>query len=586
MPISIVRLLKIILNIHVLTREEQALFDAIDAKNPFAVREILGANPTINLAVKNSYNRHPLDLAASHDQFEIARLLIEHGASVNSTTKAAGPFHRSVGRPHLSMIVFLLEMGAEINARNEIGRTPFNLAASNNLETCILLMKNGASIDTMDISGDGPLFHAIKSNCLDVVALLVKHTSLREKQLKEAFTLAVSNMHLEMALFLANLLTISLYDMQKLFGWTRLHAAVYNGGFEAVRLCLTTDPALINATEKTESTPLHYAAKLGHAHLIELLLNSGATAGLRNHNRQNSLHLAAQNGHLDIVLLLSGHVDINASGPKGRTPLHLAAQNGHVSVIEALLSMNTHIDKLDNYQDSPLHLAALHGHRDAFELLRARGANTGPHEYCNLIHRVVLRGHNEMAMLLMETPASCEMSTWHWRSLLHIAVLMGQNDLAELLLKRGVDANDANWNRNLLLRISATNGCCAVIRALFSAGGLDVNASDDNGQTLLHYAASNGHVMTVATLCALGANMRARDRSGRTPFLLAARNGHVDVITFYFGAGLRPVPWMVAFRSAVRRMNPSAFAHVSAAWRSRIVHSTQETDPFLTKVES
>lgn len=57
------------------------------------------------------------------------------------------------------------------------------------------------------------------------------------------------------------------------------------------------------------------------------------------------LHLAAQDGHTDVVSLLLEHsADVNAHAKNGLTPMHLAAQEDGVPTAEILVQYRADID--------------------------------------------------------------------------------------------------------------------------------------------------------------------------------------------------------------------------------------------------
>lgn len=72
---------------------------------------------------------------------------------------------------------------------------------------------------------------------------------------------------------------------------------------------------------------------------MALLLAHGAEPGLRNVRGESPLDLAAQYGRLDSVALLAGaqaHALSRLATPQ-HSPLHLAARNGHRQVVRLLL---------------------------------------------------------------------------------------------------------------------------------------------------------------------------------------------------------------------------------------------------------
>ncbi|CAN8027371.1 unnamed protein product, partial [Ixodes persulcatus] len=88
-----------------------------------------------------------------------------------------------------------------------------------------------------------------------------------------------------------------------------------------------------------QETALHFAAQYGHADAVALLLSHGAEPGLRNVRGESPLDLAAQYGRLESVSLLAGAQahSLQRLATPHHSPLHLAARNGHRQVVRLLL---------------------------------------------------------------------------------------------------------------------------------------------------------------------------------------------------------------------------------------------------------
>jgi len=71
---------------------------------------------------------------------------------------------------------------------------------------------------------------------------------------------------------------------------------------------------------------------------------------------------AAQGWRAQIEDLVRNGVDVNTGDYDSRTALHLAASEGHVDVVESLLALNSNVNATDRMGFSPLVDACRHGH--------------------------------------------------------------------------------------------------------------------------------------------------------------------------------------------------------------------------------
>ena len=85
-------------------------------------------------------------------------------------------------------------------------------------------------------------------------------------------------------------------------------------------------------------TCLHIAAQNGYLEIARLLLEDGADKDAAMTNGLTCLHIAAQNGYLEIVrLLLEVGADKDAETTDGWTCWHVGSQNGHLEILRLLL---------------------------------------------------------------------------------------------------------------------------------------------------------------------------------------------------------------------------------------------------------
>ena len=82
-----------------------------------------------------------------------------------------------------------------------------------------------------------------------------------------------------------------------------------------------------------------------------------------------------QGGGMGVLLeLLRRGADPGVKGMLGNAGLHMAAQDGHTEVVKALLDHGARVDATNDVGQTPLHRAAALGHVDTAKLLMDRGA--------------------------------------------------------------------------------------------------------------------------------------------------------------------------------------------------------------------
>ena len=107
---------------------------------------------------------------------EIARLLIDSGADINSVSKnkfTATPLQGSVVNKSIEVGRLLLARGANVNPRNDDGGNPLHEAAGDGqIEFAKLLLDHGANINAKDDKGNTPLAIALEYKQTEMAKLL------------------------------------------------------------------------------------------------------------------------------------------------------------------------------------------------------------------------------------------------------------------------------------------------------------------------------------------------------------------------------------------------------------------------------
>lgn len=88
------------------------------------------------------------------------------------------------------------------------------------------------------------------------------------------------------------------------------------------------------------------------------------------------LETSSQNPIKKISSLISRGAQIDCCDEFGKTPLHLAAQNGNVDIVETLIRFEADSNKADNSGLTPIMIATREGHLEVVEKLLEFGADT------------------------------------------------------------------------------------------------------------------------------------------------------------------------------------------------------------------
>ena len=158
-------------------------------------------------------------------------------------------------------------------------------------------------------------------------------------------------------------------------------------------------------------------------------------------------------------------------GRYGRTQLHFCAKNGFTTSVKRLLSIrNINVNMKDDWTGwTPLNWAAL-------------------------------KGHVEIARLLLQNGAEVNVRDSLDRTPLHYAALFGHVDILHLLVENGADLEAQNNPGERALHIAARYCNLPIIQELISRYHVDINARENDGRTALMLARARNHSTVIAFL--------------------------------------------------------------------------------------
>ncbi|XP_046371744.2 uncharacterized protein LOC124145836 [Haliotis rufescens] len=260
----------------------------------------------------------------------------------------------------------------------------------------------------------------------------------------------------------------------------------------------------IDAKDKrTGNTPLIWAAKKGHAKIVQLLLKHGADPTLRNYEGQVAVEVALAS--IKMILLDS----VEKTTESSHRLLLQAAWQGNIKIVRKLLRENKVKDiNCQNAEGlTPLLLAT----RDS-----------------QLFERLSLqlnRSYNPVEVIqeLLANRANIHASDCDEKTCLHHAshsrATLAQS-LVDVLIREGSELELRDKRHFMPIHWASHSGNTNVVVALLD-GGSEVNSRGFAGLTPLHITAHNDHNKTAVALLERGADVTVTDDRGLTAVDLA-----------------------------------------------------------------
>ncbi|KAJ5682283.1 hypothetical protein N7462_005448 [Penicillium macrosclerotiorum] len=294
------------------------------------------------------WDREPLHCATETANERFVELLLRYEAGVDCKRLNKTPLYVAAGKGYEGVARLLLHHGADLESNNFEGNlfrynTPLHIAAYHGHVGIVkLFLEQGANIETENSNESTPLLQALYGSQPATFWLLLNHNA-----------------------------SIEGYEVPE----TILHTAALEGNVEIVRGLLERGVGP-NLKDRTGTSPLTDAALQGCHEVVRLLVESGVNLESREEDGSTALSICASFGHETAALiLLDCGADPNTKDSHGNTPLHKAVIHDQSSISRALIERGAHPDVENGSGETPIFRAVEHGKEENVRILLQHGCN-------------------------------------------------------------------------------------------------------------------------------------------------------------------------------------------------------------------
>ncbi|EKX38334.1 hypothetical protein GUITHDRAFT_61596, partial [Guillardia theta CCMP2712] len=243
-----------------------------------------------------------------------------------------------------------------------------------------------------------------------------------------------------------------------------------------VKTILASGDISILDHDQNKRTALHVAASEGHHELVHLLLELRADANAKDKFENTPVNDAVRTKHDKVIDVIRSHMkSIRYSLPGSQVGVELceAAATGNLEQITRLLNNGVNVNEADYDGRTALHLACCEGHLHAVESLLKAQANvhcqdrfTGTALEDSVRHHFNNRTSTQIQELLRKHGASLEHKMQEYAAKMCFYASQGMLDNIKILVENGIAVNVGDYDSRTPLHLAASTGWTSVVEYL------------------------------------------------------------------------------------------------------------------------
>ena len=511
-----------------------------------------------NIYLKDLYGDSVLHVATMNgaDDTTLKQLILA-GADINERNKEGiTPLALAVDHRRTAIIQFYIDAGADIHAEDNMGETPLtrSLKAGPEMSKKVLISSN---IHSRDSYGNTAYHLAILTA---EPSLILEEETKSDKPIADALTMTLEHIYtLNKEVNSQNRngdtpLSLAVQRNIQRAGEFLLNCgadifATNNNDYSPLRFVLESNNSssnwllnskVIQATDGSGNTPIHYAAEWELISSINLLSEKGADTNARNANGETPIYYGVRMDSPTVIeALVAKGAQFNIRDNLGNTPIHACIRWDSINALKKLFMLGANLNAQNIAGKSPLAEASRTGKTQMAILLIEHGANINASDETGktILMDAIQSGNRELVSLLLNKGASPLIQEMNGRNAFHEAAILGDTQILRLIRMAGGDPLSRDKDGNTPLSLVFNKGGTAINEVL----GTNLNLSDSYGNSPIHVAVTSGvQPATMDMLLAKKYPVNRRNSSGSTPITLAVAQGNLPLAAILLQYGADP----------------------------------------------